>query len=167
MPNGCGQRRSSGGQRFWWVLQDVAVVLLGQELSRRLADSSSRRVVAAAWLIFCYVVVSVYIGNLTASLTLPKPSPRAETLAQMEAATDRFVRCWAFCRDPYTPQCYACQCCYEGFSHCLMFCQVLFSTPLLLLMTVPSKTMLFLTLLNLASLRGVLMSNNKRSLKRL
>lgn len=89
MPRGCDQRRLSGGQCFWWVLQDVAVLLVGQDLSERLTGSSSRRVVVATWLIFCYVVVSIYNGNLTASLTLPKPPPRAQTVAQLDAATDR------------------------------------------------------------------------------
>lgn len=110
MPQGRDQRRPPGGPRFWWVLLDVAVLLVGQGLSMRLTGSSSRRAVVATWLIFCYVVVSIYNGNLTASLTLPKPPPRAETVAQLDAATHRSFTHEVFGGRPHYLHCY--------FYHC-------------------------------------------------
>lgn len=45
----------------------------------------------ATWLIFAYVVVSVYNGNLTATLTVPAYPPRPETLSELVAVTQRLT----------------------------------------------------------------------------
>ncbi|XP_071527501.1 ionotropic receptor 93a-like [Panulirus ornatus] len=85
-----GQRRD-GGSRLGAgsVVQDMAGMLLGQNLPRRLPNTSSSRLLVAAWLVFAFIIGTVYRGNLTAHLTLPKYPPRPETLQEMVAAADR------------------------------------------------------------------------------
>ncbi|XP_069190872.1 uncharacterized protein [Procambarus clarkii] len=57
--------------------------LLGQSSGKRLPGSSSSRVLLVTWLLFAFVVGTVYRGTLTAALTLPKYPPRIETLQQL------------------------------------------------------------------------------------
>ncbi|XP_063886457.1 uncharacterized protein LOC135114485 [Scylla paramamosain] len=65
------------------VFQDMVGMLLGQNLPRRLSNTSSSRVLVAAWLVFALILGLAYRGNLTASLTLPKYPPRPETLKEI------------------------------------------------------------------------------------
>lgn len=74
---------------FGEVLQNMTGILLGQSLLHRLPNTSSSRVLVAAWLVFALILGSAYSGNLTASLTLPKYPPRPETLPQVVEAVDR------------------------------------------------------------------------------
>ncbi|XP_063886458.1 ionotropic receptor 93a-like [Scylla paramamosain] len=65
------------------VFKDMVGMLLGQNLPRRLLNTSSSRVLVAAWLVFALILGLAYRGNLTASLTLPKYPPRPETLEEI------------------------------------------------------------------------------------
>lgn len=67
----------------------VAATLLAQALTVRLGKSYSSRALVAAWLIFAFVVGTVYRGNLTAAITLPKYPPRAETVEDLVRTFDR------------------------------------------------------------------------------
>ncbi|XP_076054382.1 ionotropic receptor 21a-like [Oratosquilla oratoria] len=63
---------------------DIVIgTLLGQNLRRNLPTNSSYRFLLTFWLVFAFIVGTAYRGNLTASLTLPKYPPRAETLAEL------------------------------------------------------------------------------------
>lgn len=64
-------------------------ILLGQSLLHWVPCTSPSRVLVAAWLAFALIIGSVYSGNLTASLTLPKYPPRPETLPELVEAVDR------------------------------------------------------------------------------
>ncbi|XP_045122250.1 uncharacterized protein LOC123510869 [Portunus trituberculatus] len=63
--------------------QMVVATLLSQNLSKKLPHSNSSRSLVAAWLVFVLVIGTVYRGNLTAALTLPKYPPRTETVQQL------------------------------------------------------------------------------------
>ncbi|XP_063843915.1 uncharacterized protein LOC135090773 [Scylla paramamosain] len=63
--------------------QMVVATFLSQNLSKKLPHSNSSRSLVAAWLVFVLVVGTVYRGNLTAALTLPKYPPRTETVQQL------------------------------------------------------------------------------------
>ncbi|XP_050712678.1 ionotropic receptor 93a-like [Eriocheir sinensis] len=76
---------------FGALFQHMAGILLGQSLLHRLPSFSSSRVLVAAWLVFALILGTVYSGNLTASLTLPKYPPRPETLPQLVEAVDRIT----------------------------------------------------------------------------
>lgn len=65
--------------------------LLNETIPGELPRKSSTRVVLAAWFVFAFIVGNVYRGNLTASLTVPKYPPRAETLAQLVASEATYV----------------------------------------------------------------------------
>lgn len=69
--------------RTWLVVKQVVGTLFDEAIPGELPRRSSTRVVLAAWLIFSFIVGTVYRSNLTASLTVPKYPPRAETLAQL------------------------------------------------------------------------------------
>ncbi|XP_042231759.1 ionotropic receptor 93a-like [Homarus americanus] len=73
------------------VVQDVAGMLVGQNLPQRLPRTSSSRVLVATWLMFALIFGSAYRGNLTAFLTLPKYPPRAETLQELVSTADRIT----------------------------------------------------------------------------
>nr|XP_045612753.1 glutamate receptor-like [Procambarus clarkii] len=63
---------------------EIAVgALLGQGTNKHLPGRSSSRVLLVAWLVFTFVVGTVYRGNLTATLTMPKYPPTPETLEQL------------------------------------------------------------------------------------
>lgn len=67
----------------WLVVKQVVGTLFDEAIPGELPQRSSTRMVLAAWLIFSFIVGTVYRGNLTASLTVPKYPPRAETLAEL------------------------------------------------------------------------------------
>lgn len=69
--------------KVWLVVKQVVGTLLDETISGRLPRRSPTRMVLATWFIFAFIVGNVYRGNLTASLTVPKYPPRAETLAQL------------------------------------------------------------------------------------
>ncbi|XP_050733861.1 glutamate receptor ionotropic, delta-2-like [Eriocheir sinensis] len=71
------------GPEAWLVVKLVVGTLLDEAIPGELPRRSSTRVVLAAWLIFSFIVGTVYRSNLTASLTVPKYPPRAETLADL------------------------------------------------------------------------------------
>ncbi|XP_071527502.1 ionotropic receptor 93a-like [Panulirus ornatus] len=71
------------------VVQDLAGMLLGQNLPRRLPTTSSSRLLVAAWLVFAFIIGTVYRGNLTAHLTLPKYPPRPETVEELIEVVDK------------------------------------------------------------------------------
>ncbi|XP_069160799.1 uncharacterized protein [Procambarus clarkii] len=63
---------------------EIAVgALLGQGTNKHLPGRSSSRVLLVAWLVFTFVVGTVYRGNLTAALTMPKYPHTPETLEQL------------------------------------------------------------------------------------
>lgn len=74
---------------FVTTFEGLAGLLMGQNIPQQLTRTSSNRLVVAAWLVFAYVLVSVYNGNMTAKLTVPIYPPRPETLAELVAVTDR------------------------------------------------------------------------------
>ncbi|XP_071526951.1 ionotropic receptor 93a-like [Panulirus ornatus] len=71
------------------VMLEVTGILVGQNLPLRLPNVSSSRLLVAAWLVFAFIIGTVYRGNLTAALTLPKFPPRPETLEELVDAVDR------------------------------------------------------------------------------
>lgn len=77
------QSGESETYRVWLGVKQVVGTLLNETISGELPQRSPTRLVLAAWFIFAFIVGNVYRGNLTASLTVPKYPPRAETLAQL------------------------------------------------------------------------------------
>ncbi|XP_050733479.1 uncharacterized protein LOC127007033 isoform X3 [Eriocheir sinensis] len=67
----------------WLVVKQVVGTLLDEAIHGELPRRSPTRVVLAAWLIFAFIVGTVYRSNLTASLTAPKYPPRPETLTEL------------------------------------------------------------------------------------
>lgn len=67
----------------------ILKTFLGQNLSGQLPNRSSTRVLMTAWLVFAFIVGTVYRGNLTAALTLVKYPPRPETLEELLDYVDR------------------------------------------------------------------------------
>ncbi|XP_071527001.1 ionotropic receptor 21a-like [Panulirus ornatus] len=76
-----GNNRGSRG--IGAISQEIFGTFLGQNLSKSLPTGSSSRVLVAAWLVFAFIIGTVYRGNLTAALTLPKYPPRPETLEEV------------------------------------------------------------------------------------
>lgn len=74
---------------FLATVEALTGLLVGQGLPKRLIGTSSGRLVIATWMVFTYVIVSAFNGNLTATLTVPTYPPRPETLAELVAVTDR------------------------------------------------------------------------------
>ncbi|XP_050689282.1 uncharacterized protein LOC126981779 isoform X4 [Eriocheir sinensis] len=68
---------------FGIVVQMVIATFLSQNLTKKLPQFNWSRCLMAAWLVFALVVGTVYRGNLTAALTLPKYPPRTETVQQL------------------------------------------------------------------------------------
>ncbi|XP_071527772.1 ionotropic receptor 21a-like [Panulirus ornatus] len=88
-----GQKRDRGSRLgAGSVVQDMAGMLLGQNLPRRLPTTSSSRLLVAAWLVFAFIIGTVYRGNLTAHLTLPKYPPRPETVEELIETVDKVTR---------------------------------------------------------------------------
>ncbi|XP_063875823.1 ionotropic receptor 21a-like [Scylla paramamosain] len=69
--------------QVWPVVKQVVGTLLDETISGKLPQRNSTRVVLTAWMIFSFIVGTVYRSNLTACLTVPKYPPRAETLKQL------------------------------------------------------------------------------------
>lgn len=67
----------------WIVVKQVVGTLLDEAIPGELPHRSSTRVMLAAWLIFAFIVGTVYRSNLTASLTVPTYPSRAETLLEL------------------------------------------------------------------------------------
>ncbi|XP_071535584.1 glutamate receptor ionotropic, delta-1-like [Panulirus ornatus] len=80
---------SRGRRGIWAIMQDVFGTFLGQNLSKWLPSSSSNRVLMVTWMVFSFIVGTVYRGNLTAALTLPKYPPRPETVEELINYVDR------------------------------------------------------------------------------
>ncbi|XP_063884802.1 ionotropic receptor 93a-like [Scylla paramamosain] len=74
---------------FSVAIQMVTATLLSQNLSIQLPKSHANRALVMAWLLFAFIVGTVYRGNLTAALTLPKYPPRPETVEDMVETFDR------------------------------------------------------------------------------
>ncbi|XP_071527025.1 ionotropic receptor 93a-like [Panulirus ornatus] len=87
-------KQRDGGSRIGAgeVLQHMTGMLLGQNLPRRLPTTSSSRLLVAAWLVFAFIIGTVYRCNLTAHLTLPKYPPRPETVEELVEVIDRVTR---------------------------------------------------------------------------
>ncbi|KAK7072393.1 hypothetical protein SK128_002424 [Halocaridina rubra] len=77
---------------FAEVLQEVVGIFLGQTSGNKFPNKTSVRILLCSWLLFSFIVVTVYKGNLTAYLTLPKYPPRAETLEELVKIADRQVQ---------------------------------------------------------------------------
>lgn len=77
---------------FGIVVQTIVATFLSQTLTKELLHFNSSRSLMAAWLIFALVVGTVYRGNLTAALTLPKYPPRTETVQQLVDTFSRYPR---------------------------------------------------------------------------
>ncbi|XP_063875872.1 uncharacterized protein LOC135108640 isoform X2 [Scylla paramamosain] len=80
--NSSGENKES---ETWLVVRQVVGTLLDEAITGELPRKSSTRVMLTAWLIFSFIVGTVYRSNLTASLTAPKYPRRAETLADLVA----------------------------------------------------------------------------------
>lgn len=70
-------------------MKQVLGTLLDEAIPGELPKRNSTRVVLTAWLIFSFVVGTVYRSNLTASLTVPKYPPRIESFAGLVEAGTR------------------------------------------------------------------------------
>lgn len=71
------------GLRTWLVVKEVIGTLLSEAIPGELPRRTSTRVALTAWMIFAFIVGTVYRSNLTACLTVPTYPPRAETLADL------------------------------------------------------------------------------------
>ncbi|XP_063889392.1 uncharacterized protein LOC135116115 [Scylla paramamosain] len=88
MMNTSGKDKGLGA---WLVMKQVLGTLLDEAIPGELPQRSTTRVVLTAWLIFSFVVGTVYRSNLTASLTIPKYPPRIETLSGLVDANTKQV----------------------------------------------------------------------------
>ncbi|XP_063889064.1 uncharacterized protein LOC135115892 [Scylla paramamosain] len=79
------------GPSAWLVMKQVLGTLLDEAIPGELPHRSTTRVVLTAWLIFSFVVGTVYRSNLTASLTIPKYPPRIETLSGLVDANTKIL----------------------------------------------------------------------------
>lgn len=64
-------------------------MLLAQDLPGRLPSCTSYRILVGVWMVFSLVLGTVYRGNLTAALTLPKYPKRIETLKELVEGVER------------------------------------------------------------------------------
>lgn len=76
---------------FGRVAQDMFGILLGQSLPQPVPNSNFLRSLVIGWVVSTFIVGTVYRGNLTAALTLPKYPPRPETFQQLVNYVDRQV----------------------------------------------------------------------------
>ncbi|XP_063875820.1 uncharacterized protein LOC135108589 [Scylla paramamosain] len=67
----------------WQVMKQVFGTLLDEAIHGELPQRSTTRLVLAAWMIFAFIVGTVYRSNLTACLTVPTYPRRAEDLADL------------------------------------------------------------------------------------
>ncbi|KAG0724720.1 hypothetical protein GWK47_040028 [Chionoecetes opilio] len=63
-------------------------ILLAQDLPGPLPAAPPYRLLLAAWMLFALVFGAVYLGNLTAALTIPKYPKRIESLRELVAYVD-------------------------------------------------------------------------------
>ncbi|XP_063875878.1 ionotropic receptor 21a-like [Scylla paramamosain] len=75
-----GENKSQGP---WQVMKQVFGTLLDEAIHGELPRRSSTRLVLTAWMIFAFIVGTVYRSNLTACLTVPTYPTRAENLADL------------------------------------------------------------------------------------
>ncbi|XP_042892352.1 uncharacterized protein LOC122266619 [Penaeus japonicus] len=75
--------KSSSTNGFGRVAEAVFGMLMWQSVVMNMARNNGSRVLVMAWMIFVFIIGTVYRGNLTAALTLPKYPPRVETLLQL------------------------------------------------------------------------------------
>lgn len=76
--------------RVWMVVKQVVGTLLDETIPGKLPRQSSTRVVLTAWMIFSFIVGTIYRSNLTACLTVPKYPSRPETLKQLVDAGAKY-----------------------------------------------------------------------------
>ena len=81
----------------WLVTKHVLGTLLDEAIPGELPYRDPIRVALAAWLIFAFIVGTVYRSNLTACLTAPTYPNRAENLADLYHTGAKSVnRCFIF-----------------------------------------------------------------------
>ncbi|XP_042231333.1 ionotropic receptor 93a-like isoform X2 [Homarus americanus] len=78
-----GREKQCGRLRVAAEVLEVMGILVGQNLPQQLPPITSGRLLVVAWLVFALIIGTVYRGNLTAALTLPKYPPRPETVEQL------------------------------------------------------------------------------------
>ncbi|KAK4296328.1 hypothetical protein Pmani_002774 [Petrolisthes manimaculis] len=78
-----------GHLSFGKVAMETVGCLLGQGFLIRLSSSSSNYILLACWLMFGLLLSTVYRGSLIASLTLPRPPTRPETVEELVTAVER------------------------------------------------------------------------------
>lgn len=71
------------------MVQEIFGTLLGQSLSEQFLRGTLSQILVAFWLLFAFIVGTVYRGNLIAALTLPRAPPRPETIEQLVNFVDR------------------------------------------------------------------------------
>ncbi|XP_063889396.1 glutamate receptor ionotropic, delta-1-like [Scylla paramamosain] len=79
------------GPDAWIVMKQVLGTLLDEAIPGELPLRSTTRVVLTAWLLFSFIVGTVYRSNLTASLTIPKYPPRIETFSGLVEAETKIL----------------------------------------------------------------------------
>lgn len=85
------QSDHGGGPSAWLVMKQVLGTLLDEAIPGELPMRNPTRVVLTTWLIFSFIVGTVYRSNLTACLTVPKYPPRVENLAQLADSGAKYV----------------------------------------------------------------------------
>lgn len=83
--------REDDGTDPWLVVKQVVGTLLDEAIPGELPRNTSTRLVLTAWLVFTFIVGTVYRSNLTAYLTIPKYPPRAETFADLLSTGAKYV----------------------------------------------------------------------------
>lgn len=79
----------SDKNNFGSVVHIVFGTLVNQNLPQKLLRNSSNRLLLFTWLMFALILGTVYRGNLTAALTLPRSPPRPETIEQLIKSVKR------------------------------------------------------------------------------
>lgn len=82
-------RNGYGNAEFGSVVIEIFGTFVGQNLSQRLVKSRSNRLFLVTWLMFAFILGTVYRGNLTAALTLPRSPPRPESIQELVDSVDR------------------------------------------------------------------------------
>lgn len=92
VPDGTDGKREdteNSYRSFERAVLEIYGTLLDQNVTEQLLRSTSNRVLLVTWLVFSFIVGTVYRGNLIAALTIPKAPARPETVKEVVSYVDR------------------------------------------------------------------------------
>ncbi|KAK7084880.1 hypothetical protein SK128_000022 [Halocaridina rubra] len=82
-------RQGDAKLKMDFLVEMTLATLLSQPISKPISSGDTLRILVMAWLLFVFVIGTVYKGNLTAALTMPKYPPRAETVETLIQVVDK------------------------------------------------------------------------------